>query len=217
MIPVIELLYGIDQRLNKLGTGEHQMIPDEDKLLALNEAQLTLLKQKVDGNNVYKLGLDGFKKRYHDLQGLIEPFEAHPLTLTLTDSRLHKYSTALPDNLLFYIDSYLTASKDGCTDRVIYCNAALAKHQDITLLLRNSNYAPSFDYQETLVSLSNGVLEVYTDGQWENDTLYLSYLRYPKQMSMEGLEDMMVSRLTTRTVNWNTTSKMSSWTLPCCH
>ena len=47
MIPVDSLLYKIDQKLNKLSTNEHQQIQLEDKILALNEAQIKLIKQKV--------------------------------------------------------------------------------------------------------------------------------------------------------------------------
>ena len=65
MIPVDSLLYKIDQRLNKLSTNDHQQIQLEDKILALNEAQIKLIKQKVDGFSVVSgLGLDAFKKRY---------------------------------------------------------------------------------------------------------------------------------------------------------
>ena len=52
MIPVDSLLYKIDQKLNKLSTNEHQQIPLEDKILSLNEAQIKLIKQKVDGFSV---------------------------------------------------------------------------------------------------------------------------------------------------------------------
>ena len=54
MIPVDSLLYKIDQKLNKLSTNEHQQINLEDKILALNEAQIKLIKQKVDGK-IYKV------------------------------------------------------------------------------------------------------------------------------------------------------------------
>ena len=43
-ILVNSLLYKIDQRLNKLSSNAHQQIQLEDKILALNEAQLKLIK-----------------------------------------------------------------------------------------------------------------------------------------------------------------------------
>jgi len=47
MIPVDSLLYKIDQKLNKLSTNEHQQIQLEDKILALNEAQIKLIIKSV--------------------------------------------------------------------------------------------------------------------------------------------------------------------------
>ena len=82
MIPVDSLLYKIDQKLNKLSTNEHQQIQLEDKILALNEAQIKLIKQKVDGISIIAGGMDAFKKRYEDLQSLILNYNHQPLDLT---------------------------------------------------------------------------------------------------------------------------------------
>ena len=91
MIPVDSLLYKIDQKLNKLSTNEHQQIQLEDKILALNEAQIKLIKQKVDGLSVTSgLGMDAFKKRYEDLQSLIMNYNHQPLDLTLKNAELNQ-------------------------------------------------------------------------------------------------------------------------------
>ena len=64
MISVDSLLYKLHQKLNKLSSNNHQQIQLEDKILALNEAQIKLIKQKVDGFSVVSgMGLDAFKKR----------------------------------------------------------------------------------------------------------------------------------------------------------
>ena len=89
MIPVDSLLYKIDQKLNKLSTNEHQQIPLEDKILSLNEAQIKLIKQKVDGFSVVSgLGLDSFKKRYEDLQRLVINYNNGVLNLHLKNQTL---------------------------------------------------------------------------------------------------------------------------------
>jgi hypothetical protein len=62
MIQIDSLLYKIDQKLNKLSTNEHQQIQLEDKILALNEAQIKLIKQKVDGGTANGMGMDSLKK-----------------------------------------------------------------------------------------------------------------------------------------------------------
>ena len=65
---------------------------------------------------------------------------------------------------MFYVDSYLVADKGRCKDRKIWINKDLSKHGDISLLLNNDHYKPSFEYQETMNSLSSNSLSVYTDG-----------------------------------------------------
>jgi len=189
MIPVDSLLYKIDQRLNKLSTNEHQQIQLEDKILSLNEAQIKLIKQKVSGNNIYKLGLDGFKKRYQDLQFLIENFDEHKLNLSLKDKNLNRYNVDISDispKFMFYIDSYVLATKEQCKDKILFTNVDLVKHADITVLLNNSNYKPSFEYREVILDISSDELHVYTDGTFIPSKLYLSYLRYPKEIDKEG-------------------------------
>lgn len=190
MIPVDSLLYKIDQRLNKLSTNDHQQIVLEDKILALNEAQIKLIKQKLDGvNTVSGLGLDSFKKRYEDLQKLSMNYEAGKLPLEETDPKLNQW-TAYPAQLnpkfMFYLDSYITADKGRCQNRIIWINQELAKHGDIPMLLKNDHYKPSFEYQETFNSISSNQINVYTDGTFIPDFIYVSYLRYPQYINKTG-------------------------------
>lgn len=190
MIPVDSLLYKIDQRLNKLSTNTHQQVQLEDKILALNEAQIKLIKQKVDGFSVVTgLGLDSFKKRYEDLQSLIQGYDHQPLTLSLADSKLNKWTadlTVLDPDYMFYIDSYVLADKGKCKDRKIWINRDLAKHGDLSLLLNNEHYKPSFEYQETFNFLSSDEIGIFTDGTFTPKKIYISYMRYPVYIDKSG-------------------------------
>ena len=190
MIPVDSLLYKIDQKLNKLSTNEHQQINLEDKILALNEAQIKLIKQKLDGPSTNTgLGLDAFKKRYEDLQKLVEAYEDHPLPLTLVNPQLNKWVASLntiTPAYMFYVDSYVLADKGVCKDRKIWINRDLAKHGDIRFILNNVHYKPSFEYQETFNFISSDELAVFTDGTFTPTALYLSYVRYPKYIDKAG-------------------------------
>lgn len=191
MIPILTLSYELDQRLNKLSTFNHQVIQLEDKVIALNNAQIKLLKNKISGNNVYSLGLDAFKKRYQDLQFLIENAEDHSFKPTEKDKNLHKWvfdTHSLTPHFMFYIDSYLLATKGECKNRVIYVNSELVKHADINLLLTNTNYTPSFEYQETFADISSDEIHYYTDGTWTINKGFVSYIRYPKDMDIAGYE-----------------------------
>ena len=190
MIPVDSLLYKIDQKLNKLSTNEHQQINLEDKILALNEAQIKLIKQKVDGTSTNSgYGLDAFKKRYEDLQSLVITYNHQPLPLALKNAELNQYFASLhtlTPKYMFYLDSYILADKGRCTDRKIWINRDLAKHGDIQFILTNDNYKPSFEYQETFNFLSSDEISVFTDGTFTPKDIYISYMRYPVYINKTG-------------------------------
>jgi hypothetical protein len=190
MILVDSLLYKIDQRLNKLSTNDHQQIQLEDKILALNEAQIKLIKQKVDGiSTVSQLGLDSFKKRYEDLQNLIISYNSGELPLTLKNEELNQWKAnihELEPKYMFYIDSYVLADKGRCKDRKIWINRDLAKHGDLQFILNNEHYKPSFEYQETFNFLSSDEISIFTDGTFTPKKICISYMRYPVYIDKEG-------------------------------
>ena len=190
MIPVDSLLYKIDQRLNKLSTNEHQQIQLEDKILALNEAQIKLIKQKVDGfSSVSGMGMDSFKKRYEDLQSLVVAYGDGKLNLRLKNEQLNQWAAnihLLEPKYMFYVDSYVIADKGECKNRKIWINKDLAKHSDLSLLLNNEHYKPSFEYQETFNFLSSDEISIFTDGEFIPKAIYISYMRYPVYIDKAG-------------------------------
>ncbi len=190
MILVDSLLYKIDQKLNKLSSNAHQQIQKEDKILALNEAQIKLIMQKVDGTSTNSgIGLDGFRKRHEDLQNLIEDYNHQPLSLQETNKTLNQWEASLADlspKYLLYVDSYILADKGRCKNRRIRINQDLAKHADILILLDNVHYKPSFEYQETFNTITTDSINIYTDGTFIPTKIYISYLRYPKYIDSEG-------------------------------
>lgn len=189
MIAVESLLYKIDQKLNKVTALEHQLIPLENKILALNEAQFRLIKMKMGPNNPAGLGLDAFKKRYEDLEVFMERAEKHPLNLEEVDKQLNQWVAdlrVLTPAYMFYIDSYVLADKGDCKDKIIYVNKDLVKHADVMTLLVNSSYKPSFEYEETFCTVSDLNFEIYTDGTFTPTRAYISYMRYPKYIDYPG-------------------------------
>ena len=190
MIPVDSLLYKIDQKLNKLSTNEHQQINLEDKILALNEAQIKLIKQKVDGwSTVSGYGMDAFKKRYEDLQNLVITYNHQPLSLKIKNAELNQWFAdlhLLVPKYMFYVDSYVLADKGRCTDRKIWINRDLAKHGDLQFCLNNVHYKPSFEYQETFNVLSSDEISIFTDGTFTPTSVNISYMRYPVYINKTG-------------------------------
>jgi len=190
MIPVDSLLYKIDQKLNKLSTNSHQQIPLEDKILALNEAQIKLIKQKVDGfSTPAGMGQDSFKKRYEDLQRLSVTYDQGKLPLVLADKTINRWSAnlnALKPEYMMYEDSYVIAERGPCKDRKIWINKDLARHGDLQYLLNNEHYRPSSEYQETFNWISSDEISIFTDGTFIPLAIYIMYLRYPDYIDHVG-------------------------------
>jgi len=190
MITVDSLLYKIDQRLNKLASNDHQEIPLEDKILALNEAQLKLIKQKFTGiSTPSKMGFGAFKKRYQDIQNLLVDFNENSLTLEKTDPLINQWSTDLSQlnpKWMLYADAYILADKGKCKNRIIWINKDLVKHGDIQFLINNEDFKPSFEYQETFNTITNNKISIYTDGTFNPKKIYMMYVRYPDYIDKSG-------------------------------
>lgn len=189
MIKVEELLYEIDLKLNRQATLQHQSIPDEDKIIALNNAQTQFILTRLGTNNTYQLGFESFNKRYEDLQVLVEKPEEHELVPKLVDKKLYKWEaplTLLKPQYMFYIDAYALATKGHCKDIIITVNNDLTKHKNIHTLLNSSLYIPSFEYRETFSAISKNSVEIYSDGSFDFTKIFVSYLRYPKSIDIDG-------------------------------
>lgn len=186
MISTQQLLYKLDLRLNKKASNEHQSIPLEDKILALREATIKLVKLKVDPNNIYNAGLDSFKKRYTDLQPLVVSFEG--LNVNKTTEVYNSYEADITTTLEKYflpLDAYALCTKGNCTEHLVEIPKEI-KHGDISTYINNTHYSPSFEYQTTFAVISDNKFIIYTDGTFTVDKLHLSYLKYPKLIDSEG-------------------------------
>lgn len=188
MIPVITLLNDLDNKLNNLASLNGQFIPDETKIDFLNKGQIKLILKKVGLNNEYQLGLDAFKKRYQDLQFLIVNYEK--LKVTKTNDTFNSYTsdqTTLANLILLPIDLYILATKGNCKGRILSI-IEIVKHGDIQVKLKSPHYKPDFKYQETLATISGNLIYTYPDlkNTFTIDSLFISYLRYPKQIDISG-------------------------------
>lgn len=80
----------------------------------------------------------------------------------------------------------MLADKGRCKNRKIWINSDLTKHADISLLINNNHFKPSFEYQETFNTISSDKINIFTDGTFIPTKLYLSYIKYPKYIDKEG-------------------------------
>lgn len=189
MIPIQELLFTIDTKVNSLANLKGQYIPDETKIEVLNLVQNKLVLKKLDPNNNYQLGMGAFNKRYQDLQILQVPYEKLTMTKTAGDL-LNSYSvpvTSLAEDMIVPVNAYVTADKGNCKDRILDI-IEIVKQGDLRIKLISPHTAPSFLYQETLCMISSDIFYVYGDSidSFTIKNLYMSYLRYPVPMDVVG-------------------------------
>lgn len=187
MISVDELLYEtFVLRLEKDSRYNYSSIPLENRIMYLNQAQIQLIKSYYGENNIYKMGFESFLKRINDLESLIVPEAKLKIVTPSVKSKYNKYLVDLagvPDYML-YIQSYITASKGKCKNRLV--TNTIIERSNLDTYFRSEYNSPSFEWQEEILTIANGKLEIYTDGTYKPDNLYLDYLKYPPKIDKEG-------------------------------
>lgn len=183
MINVDELLYEFELRINQLDREDNQNIFLENKLIHLNNAQMTWIKSKLNQNNIYKIGYEGNRKRIDDLQ-VLKVNNKRLNILEGKNKRYLNYEASLElDDYMFYESCYVQASTSKCSSTM---SVNLIKEGELETLYYNDNYQPSFFWRETLATIGNNKLYVYTDGEFKVENAYLTYLRKPKLIDKEG-------------------------------
>lgn len=184
MIPTQELIYDFKLNLNKMDRNDNVVVPLEDILVFLNQAQISWIKLKIGENNVYRDGYEATRKRIDDLQVL--KVENKPLLLEETNDVLYKGYKAnlalIPDYML-YVMSHVGASKADCKAGL---TIDLIRQNDLTTMYFDANLSPSYEWRNTLATIGGGYITVYANDSFELETLYLTYLRYPKPLDSEG-------------------------------
>ncbi len=183
MIKVDDIDYEFELKINKVSREDNQKIPLEHRLMFYNMAQMTWIKSKLNQNNIYKIGYEGFRKRIDDLQVL--KINNYKLAAAKTDNLRYKgyKSSIVISDYMFYVSSYASASYKGCKDTI---GVNLVKEGELETIYFDSNYTPSFKWRETLATIGDNKLYVYTDGKFTLSDVYLTYLRKPKEIDRVG-------------------------------
>ena len=93
------------------------------------------------------------------------------------------YNFNLPDNFFDFSSSFSVARRGKCKNRILDNWPVVDKN--IRVLLRDSNYNPSFDFEETLCSAVDNRLKIYYN-DFRIDEAYLTYYREPVNIDIKG-------------------------------
>lgn len=102
--------------------------------------------------------------------------------LTSLQKHLNHVDFELPEDFYSLASATTLVSKQSC-ERLL--DAWNVKPQNIQVLLRDENHKPSFDYEETILTIASKKVKVFYDG-FKVKKLYFNYYRFPENIDIEG-------------------------------
>jgi hypothetical protein len=171
----------IKQRLNKLDSQDYDNIECWQIVEAFNKAQVEWVRRQLHGTNIFKEGDEGSTRRKDDLQILLESN-----ALNLTDKEIYYFGN-LPKDYLQWKRVDVYAKQDCCNKRRM--TVYFAEEADVSLLLRDTNKKPSFEWSETFATLISDHVNIYTNNDFGIDSALLVYYRQPIKIQIQGCVD----------------------------
>lgn len=174
----------IKQRLNKLASNDYDNIECWQIVEAFNKAQVQWARRQLHGGNMFKEGDEQSKRRIDDLQVL----------LTDTDTKIWKmvdrgeyFDSDLPADYFEWKRISAKAKDDCCDPRrmMIY----QVEEGNINEILRDENKRPSFEWAETIATLKDNKVLIYTDNKFTIVDPILTYYRQPRRIQILGCVD----------------------------
>ncbi len=158
-------------KVNRNDSNSNINVPKGKFVVLFNEHSKRWLKQKLK-RKLSTNELDELSSL------LVDDFQ---LSL-LGNKHIDHYDFELPDDFFDISSSFSIVEKGECTRAL---DNWPVKDKNIRVLLRDSNFKPSFEYEETLCTAANNKLKVYFDDFKIKET-YLSYYKQPKDIDIAG-------------------------------
>jgi hypothetical protein len=182
----------IKQRLNKLDSQDFDNIECWQIVEAFNKAQVEWVRRQLHGTNIFKEGDEGSTRRKDDLQVLLKKQD-----LSLTNKEYY-YFADIPQEYLQWKRVDVYAKKDCCNKRRM--TVYFAEEADVSLLLRDTNKRPSFEWSETFATLIGNDINIYTNNEFEINSAELVYYRQPIKIQINGCVDPYTNLQSTQNV-----------------
>lgn len=173
----------IKERLNKLASLDYDNFECWQIVEAFNKAQLEWVRRQINGINQLQHGDGSSKINYDDTQKLITT-----ISLAGTSGTNSWTSVPYPDDYMFYSSVYVMGKNDCCPDRniIVY----IVDKADLSVILRDENKKPSFEWGETVAVMADNQLIIYTNNEFEISSANFTYYRLPVPVSFPGCIDI---------------------------
>ena len=174
----------IKQRLNKLASLDYDNLECWQIAEAFNKAQLEWTRRQLYGINVRKEGAEQSSGLVDDLQRLMKSE-----ILTMVKKDIYYRSNTLPTDYLHYVRTDVYSVQECCPEErrmTVY----EVEEANISIILNNKDKQPSFEWAETVSTLINNNLRVYTNNEFDISKCYLVYFRKPQEVQFNGCIDI---------------------------
>jgi len=172
----------IKQRLNKLASFDYDNLECWQVAEAFNKAQIEWTRRQLYGINIRKEGAEQSSGVADDLQKLLKHEQ-----LIMDDKDIF-YQGELPSDYLHYVRTDIFGKKDCCPERRIIVYEV--EEANISIILDNKNKQPSFEWAETVSTVMNNKVKVYTNNDFDITKTHLIYFRKPREVQFNGCIDI---------------------------
>lgn len=177
------ILIKVKQRLNKLASNDYDNIESWQIVEAFNKAQVDWCRRNLHGTNADKEGDEQSTTRIDDLQVLLGT-----VLLNMNNKQTYYESSNFPTNYLRWKRISTNAKSDCCPNpkpMMVY----LAEVGNVTILLRDKNKKPSFEWAETFATISGNQIQIYTNEEFQVTQTNLVYYRQPRHIEIANVTD----------------------------
>ncbi len=181
MISSLDIALKIRQRLNKVDTQDDENLPLYVIVEAYNKGQLNVVNRLLNKNNIYKTGAESTINSVDDLQILLN---SEPKVLASTKKEGYYLTEALPENYLRYTRTTCIGRTAKCKSKEIF--VYLQEEANLNTLLDNNLVNPSFEWAETIGTIAENKIKVFTQNKFEISKVYLTYYKKPRNIEIAG-------------------------------
>ncbi len=176
----LTIILKVEERLNKLSSNDYDNIEKWKIVEAFNKSMPDWCRRQLHGTNSHKTGDEQSKRRIDDLQVLLRN---HPLIMEEEDC--YYGSTNWPKNY-FEFKRVSFKGKTECCERNKFVTY-LVEEANIDLLLRDELKKPNFAWGETLLTLMNNTVKVWTNNEFKVQDAFLTYYKQPTRIQIQGV------------------------------
>lgn len=164
----------LEQRVNKLSSGDYGNIEPWMKAEAVNKAQIEWVRRQFEGINQEKTGNEGSIRRIDDLQQLLVTF-----TGPFTDQGLYWSSNTFPADYLDWCRIDANAQDDCKTCPPRRLNIFIGNEADVSMYLSNTTRKPNYNWATTFATISSNTFKIWTNNSFNLVDPVVTYYRAP--------------------------------------